>query len=69
MTDKSPATEGSGVRVLLVKAEEYGPVLIIQEYEKDTLWDYAEDWAGKLYIEFATMTQAEIDALPEFEGF
>lgn len=59
------------VRVLKVRTEQHvsAPVLIIAEDEKDTLWDHAEDWAGTLYIEFTTMTQAEIDALPEFEGF
>lgn len=61
----------AAVRVMKVRNEPTftSPSLIIAEDEKDTLLDYFEDWTGKLYIEFATMTRAEIDALPEFDGF
>jgi hypothetical protein len=63
------ATTEHGVRVMRVQTEPLGPVLVIGEDEKDMLWEYCEDWRGKLYIEFTTMAQSEIDALPEFEGF
>lgn len=57
------------VKVMKVRVDEAGPFLIIGEDEKDELWSYCEDWIGKMEITFTTMTQAEIDALPEFEGF
>lgn len=57
------------VKVMKVRVDEAGPFLLLQEHEKDALWDYCEDWVGKIEITFTTMAQAEIDALPEFEGF
>lgn len=59
------------VRVMKVRNEPgvASPCLIIAEDEKDTLLDYFEDWHGKLYIEFDTMTRAAVNALPEFDGF
>lgn len=66
-----PDDKSESVRVMRVQVNEGPgePVLIIAEDEKDSLWAYCEDWDGKLYIEFTTMTRAAVDALPEFEGF
>lgn len=52
-----------------VRVEESGPLLVIEESDKDTLWDYVEDWRGKVEIIFTEMTRSEIEALPDFEGF
>lgn len=68
---EQPVEDQTAVRVMKIRNEPHvsAPCLIIAEDEKDSLLDYFEDWTGKLYIEFGTMTRAEIDALPEFDGF
>lgn len=57
------------VKVMKVRVDEDGPALILRESEKDQLWDHVEDWVGKIEITFTTMPKAEVDALPEFDGF
>lgn len=57
------------VRVMKIRVDEEGTTLYLPESQKDSLWDYVQDWVGKIEIRFATMTQAELDALPEFDGF
>jgi hypothetical protein len=57
------------IRVMKIRIDEEGTTLYLPESQKDALWAYCEDWVGKIEIRFTTMTQAELDALPEFEGF
>lgn len=59
------------VRVMKIRDDPHvaAPCLIIAEDEKETMFDYFEDWDGKLYIEFGTMPRAQVEALPEFDGF
>lgn len=56
--------------VKVVKVSYQGQTLIMREEEKDTLWDYFEDWNYKgVDLEFTTMPAHEVNSLPEFEGF
>lgn len=57
------------IKVMRVRVEANGPEVIIPESRKDDLWAYCEDRIGKIEIRFASMTQEELDTLPEFEGF
>ena len=57
------------VKVMKIRVDENGPTLLLREIEKDQLWHYCEDWIGKIEIRFLTMSEEEISALPEFEGF
>lgn len=56
------------VKVIKVRMSEGGSDLILRESEKDQLWDYCQDWLGKIEIRFTTMPKAEVDALPEWDG-
>lgn len=59
------------IRVVKVRAEQHAaaPALIVAEDELEMLWDYVEDWNCKLFLELTTMPRADVDALPEFDGF
>lgn len=57
------------IRVMKIRVDAEGSTLYLPESNKDALWQYVVDWRGKIEIRFTEMTQAELDALPEFDGF
>lgn len=67
-----PSADG---RVKVVKVKLNDQTLILREDERDMLWDYFEDWSyggvdiTGVAVEFTTMPEADVAALPEFDGF
>jgi hypothetical protein len=70
LRDAPPVAEGA-VEVLKVTHGDGGPYLILRRSEVEALWDYFGDWQehDKVTLEFLTMPEAEVAALPEFSGF
>lgn len=69
MSSAFPLDGTDKIRVMKIRVDAEGTTLYLPESQKDQLWAYCEDWVGKIEIRFTTMTQAELDALPEFDGF
>lgn len=68
MTAQSEDKPLPSVRVLKVRMSEGGPELILRESEKDQLWDYVQAWRGRIEVRFTEMSEAEVAALPEWDG-
>lgn len=65
----TPSTPTGRVKVMRIRVDESGSELILRESQKDDLWAYVEDWIGKIEIRFTEMDEAEVAALPDFNGF